>query len=800
MGEARHGHSLLPALLALIAVGLTWVWAHPERDPEGPASVHMAIASTLEDTYEIFYDTNATRFDAARSAHAAVRPMDGWQEIAFGLPRTEALRSLRIDPGNYAADVHIAWIAVHGPFRAKRFDAQDIVRCFRPDHDISGLTLDSVRKEVVVHCAGPDPQLVSAVDLRPLTRDLWSDEAPLLRPLLLCVFVGLLVWWCAHAIVRALGAPRTNDATASTGAQRPTRKAVVITAILSIGLGWAVLRTVTTLFTGERAYVLELTGTFPKADVAQVFFTNTTGHFNDQLSAKTDCAGSPHTQLLRFRLPADTSVDFIRIDPGAIQDSVIIDKVTIRCATEEWNLEGDDLLRTFHPAHDIRDADVVGGRVHLTMSGSDPYLVCDENLGDRLARLRRHVPADPIAWTAAVFAALFLYLGQVRRFDRMVRERIPARDIALAGLFCTLIALPLLSGIIPLEPSLLNTEKRILAGRPDFDLQHALTYPAAYNAYYKDNFGFRKLLFRWNALFLTQVMHASPMPDRVMFGKDNWLFWARENAMEQYLGNCHFSDDELQRIAAIQEDRRQWLASQGIHYYLMIPPQKASIYPEKLPARLRRTGQYNCLDELVAYMRAHTQVPVIDCREEMLAMKKQHDVFYDVDIHWNPIGGWVGYKKLMDAVAHDVPSVGAPMPFERFTIEPDTNDQGDLATLMGVNDVMQRITPMLVSDSATKAEDAPAVDLPGNEFFRYGPVIKQQPDTTKPRLLMLRDSFAVYMIPLLSEHFSRSTYVWTPVFIPEEVLQEHPQVVVQEVMEIFIRDLMNDTQSKPRAM
>lgn len=799
MARTGRGSSLLPPLLALVAVGITWLWSTHGRNPDGPASVRVETTSSLQDSYEVFYDTSGAGFDAARSARDDVAATGKKQALSFTLPGIASLTALRLDPGNLAADVRLSAIEVRGPYEALRMDAADIQRSFRPVHDITGLTLDSVRNELVIHCSGKDPQLVSIADLRPVTAGLWSSEVPLARPLALTLLVGLAVWLLSRAILGALMAPSV-PAMAREGSGRVSRKAAVLAALLSMALGWAVLRAVTILFTGDRSIVMELTGAFPRRDNMQVFFSRISGHFNDQLSTMVPCIASPHQQLLSFGLPAEADLNFLRLDLGSEQDTVFLDELTFRCATQTWSLEGEPLLKTFKPAHDIRKAEVIDGRLRVITSGGDPYLVCDEDLGDRLARSQRNVPADPIAWIAAVFAALFLYLGQVRRFDRIARARLPAKDIAMAGLFCALIALPLLSGIIPLEPSLLNTEKRILAGKPELSMRNILSYPAQFNSYYKDNFGFRKMLFRWNALFLTQVMHTSPMPDRVIFGKKDWLFWARDNAMEQYLGNCHFSEDELQRVAKTQEERREWLASQGIHYYLMIPPQKASIYPEMLPGRLKRTGHFNCLDELVEYLRSHTQVPVIDCRPELLAMKKKHDVFYDVDIHWNPIGGWVGYKELMDAIVKDVPEVGGPVPFERFKIEPDTNDQGDLATLMGVNDVMRRITPMLVQDSVARAEDAPAVGLPGSEFFRYDPVIKQVPDTTKPRLLMLRDSFAVYMIPLLSEHFSRSTYVWTPVFIPEEVVQEKPKVVVQEVMEIFIRDLINDTQSRPRDM
>ena len=54
---------------------------------------------------------------------------------------------------------------------------------------------------------------------------------------------------------------------------------------------------------------------------------------------------------------------------------------------------------------------------------------------------------------------------------------------------------------------------------------------------------------------------------------------------------------------------------------------------------------------------------------------------------------------------------------------------------------------------------------------------------------MFRDSFATWLIPLLSENFSRVLYSWQYTFDSELVEREHPDVVIQEMVE---RALMAD--------
>ncbi|MBK8340774.1 MAG: hypothetical protein IPK99_12625 [Flavobacteriales bacterium] len=111
---------------------------------------------------------------------------------------------------------------------------------------------------------------------------------------------------------------------------------------------------------------------------------------------------------------------------------------------------------------------------------------------------------------------------------------------------------------------------------------------------------------------------------------------------------------------------------------------------------------------------------------------------------------------------------------------------------LALNDLLTRVTPMMVPRDPFRARELAEETLAGSGFFKYRPVFKQGPDPQAPKLLMFRDSFAVYLIPYLSEHFSRSVYVWSPIFIPAIVESERPDIVVQELLEVFLKDLTHD--------
>jgi hypothetical protein len=263
-------------------------------------------------------------------------------------------------------------------------------------------------------------------------------------------------------------------------------------------------------------------------------------------------------------------------------------------------------------------------------------------------------------------------------------------------------------------------------------------------------------------------------------------------ALQKYEGLCDIPDEQLLRVAERLEERRKWLAAQGILYVLMIPPEKSVIYGDKLPARIKRFNEPSCLDRLLERLKERSAVDVVDVRGVLKDARRLRDVYYTTDTHWNPVGAWFGYAALMNTIRDRVPSITPPVPYSAYTIHVDTNDQGDIAQLIGLNDVFTRVTPLMVRSDTIHARNAPSGSYASSGFLKYPPITKEVPGSKAPRLLMFRDSFAVYMIPSLSEHFSRSTYVWTPIFLPEIVAEERPDIVVHEVMELYLTDLLQD--------
>ncbi|MCC7502353.1 MAG: hypothetical protein IT229_07470 [Flavobacteriales bacterium] len=543
----------------------------------------------------------------------------------------------------------------------------------------------------------------------------------------------------------------------------------------------------------DRAVRVEFELIATHKDNFQIFHADKPGAFTEGNYVNAPVHGSPGIQLVSFRMPQDTLFSYLRFDPGNAQDSLVIRRMWLRCNDESTEHDANSVFYLFKPNEQVDQYEVRGDALVIHFSGNDPFLFCDANMQSEVKALWKHSGNGPLPLLFALVAGLFTFFTLLfRPVPDPDRVRPKPVELTLIGLFLVLVSLPLLSEVIPVEPKLADTEKRPMAEKPLLKLHSLTEFAPKYTKFYNDHFGFRKSLFRLNAFFHSYALHDSPMPDNLVFGKDGFMFLVRPGAVDQYRGLPMFTEQELHWISERLEKRRKWLAERGTSYYLMFPPLTATIYPDKLPDNIDRVRERGGLDQLIDHLRAHTTIPVVDCREPLKQARSVRDVYYTTDIHWNPWGAYIGYRELMNTLLKDHPELGSACLPEDYIVEADTNDQGDLAMQMALNDQFTRVTYMMVPLAGDRARYLPEEALPASAFFKYKPVFKQGPDPNAPKLLMFRDSFAVYLMPYLSEHFSRSVYVWTPIFIPDIVEKEHPDIVVQEILEVFIRDLLED--------
>ena len=357
----------------------------------------------------------------------------------------------------------------------------------------------------------------------------------------------------------------------------------------------------------------------------------------------------------------------------------------------------------------------------------------------------------------------------------------PLWERVLVAVFLLTLAVPGLATLAGVDAGLTRGENRDLAPAPVLapTWTAVSAFPAAFTTWFQDHFAFRGRLVQWQAAFRLLVLRVSPAP-AVIRGRDGWLFYADDGATADYLNASPLSAGDLDTWARTLQDTRDWLAARGITYLFVIAPDKHAVYPEFMPGTIRRTSETSRTDQLVAHLRAHTTVPVLDLRPALVAAKRDDRIYHRTDSHWNDLGAFVGAReilaRLQDLAGNRLTGL-APDGLDSFTRAEARSPGWDLTRMLGLESWMGeddiRLFPM--ARGARVVE--PAHPDPDNI---EGRLATEHVRRDLPRAVVFRDSFGSALVPFLAEHFSRALFLWEYDVNPDIVLQEQPQVVIQE--------------------
>jgi hypothetical protein len=343
-------------------------------------------------------------------------------------------------------------------------------------------------------------------------------------------------------------------------------------------------------------------------------------------------------------------------------------------------------------------------------------------------------------------------------------------------IFLAALSLPLTGMVLNLDRDAPSGENRTLAAWPQFqwDAASLRALPEQLTRYFEDHFAFRVRLVRWQAIVRLQALGVSPSAS-VIKGRDGWLFYADDGAMEDYAEALPFTGAELELWRHTLQDTSDWLRAQGIVYLFVIPPDKHVIYPEYMPDTIRRAA-ISRIDQLVSDLRQHSTVRVVDLRPALLAAKGRERLYHRTDTHWNDRGAFVGYQGIVDALTEEIPGLQSA---SRSAFESRVVPSAglDLAGMLGLTDVLREDDLVLVPRRPATARILEPQHP--NRRLTHARIVTEAPNSG-PRAVVFMDSFGPALVPFLSEDFSRVVYLWQDNVDPQVVHQERPQVVIQE--------------------
>ena len=327
-----------------------------------------------------------------------------------------------------------------------------------------------------------------------------------------------------------------------------------------------------------------------------------------------------------------------------------------------------------------------------------------------------------------------------------------------------------------------NYEYREPAPLPQWTLETAEQFPKSFEEYFNDRLPFRNPLITLNSAVDYYVFGRSAH-FRVTVGKEGWLFYSNSadgNPIACYQGTNLLSEEELAAIAANCVRQRDILAARGCEFVIFIAPNKNRIYAEYMPEVLGRPAEMYRALQVVNYLREHTDLRVVYPYDELMAAKETvtEKLYYKTDTHWNLLGGYVGSAALMRELGIEMPALSSP----GMRISVNGFKTGDLARNLGLVPQLRGTDPEYVLQGYDN-HGARLVEETDDSYLYHA-------ENADPRKLMVvRDSFALSMMPHLASQFNESYFKHFLYYTWADLEAQQPDILVCETVERFVTDL-----------
>ncbi len=368
------------------------------------------------------------------------------------------------------------------------------------------------------------------------------------------------------------------------------------------------------------------------------------------------------------------------------------------------------------------------------------------------------------------------------------------RNTITSVAFIGLISFPFLNGKLKFIKDIENTENRQPTAKPDFDINHLDVFPSKFDKYYSDNFTIRQRLIKYFNQLNLVVFKKYPVPDQVVLGKSGWIFMGG-NEVDSYRGKHRFEVNEMEQIRLELEFRKKYLEEKGCNFYFLIAPVKSNIYSEVMPSSLYRLNNQSWGEQLIEYLNKKSIVKPIDVYNTLRQSKKYGNMYYKLDNHWNKKGAFFAANEVLKRINGDIPTVNI-LSYSDFIVKDSISHEGNLTSMLSntklFTDSVFEVVPKDGFKSAAYRNVGYSV-LTGFPYPWQYEFVREMPDSKKPKILIISDSFGGNIYPYISESFSRSVKIfdsWQYKLNEDIVTSEKPDVVLLMVLESNIRNML----------
>lgn len=225
-----------------------------------------------------------------------------------------------------------------------------------------------------------------------------------------------------------------------------------------------------------------------------------------------------------------------------------------------------------------------------------------------------------------------------------------------------------------------------------------------------------------------------------LLGRDNWMYYADNNAMDYYTGINVLTEEQMKAYADKVNRLQELCNARGMSLVIMFMPNKEQVYPEYMPT-MEVYNQYKRVQQLTDYLSANTYTSCLYPLEALKTAEIFWPVYYKYDSHWNHMGAFVGLQEMYKVLGIETTNpmlLGAPV---------CPTDRNDLLLLGGLSpdnyNTDSEFVPSYKDDIYVNG-----LDVHADICHTYS----SSPNACK--LVMLADSFREMMTPYITKDFS----------------------------------------------
>ena len=196
--------------------------------------------------------------------------------------------------------------------------------------------------------------------------------------------------------------------------------------------------------------------------------------------------------------------------------------------------------------------------------------------------------------------------------------------------------------------TILESEKRSVTAWPEIiDLRRDFTaYTAQINNYFEDHIIWRKQLIDFALQSKHHLLNVKSN-NRAIIGEQDWIFLTSTivDGLDVRRTPLQPAEEWADNALAIKKHVERY----GGTFVIMVPPNKARLYPEFVPKQINYIQTSRFLDELKPFLEQRN-IPLVDLLSHLQQYKNQSPetlLYSKTDTHWTHRGALRGYQRTI---------------------------------------------------------------------------------------------------------------------------------------------------------